>query len=104
MSALTHLCAVLEDPNAAHSLPGLCNSFLPENIWTGARRDRYRAAMSIVATIMNSGTEQAIQKMTFGRMPKPGAVFNLETGESVTADRVHVRKPAPGKFVAPVEV
>lgn len=62
------------------------------------------ALMSIIATIMNSATGQPIQKMTFGRMPKPWASFNLETGELVTADRVHVGKPAPGKFVAPVEV
>lgn len=61
-------------------------------------------AMSIIATIMNSATGQPIQKMTFGRMPKPWAVFHLETGEQVTADRVHVGKPAPGKFVAPVEI
>ena len=60
--------------------------------------------MSVVATIMNSATGQPIQKMTFGRMPKPWASFNLETGELVTADRVQVGKPAPGKFVAPVEV
>lgn len=60
--------------------------------------------MAIVATIMNSVTGQPIQKMSFGRMPKPWASFNLATGELVTADRVHVGKPAPGKFVAPVEV
>lgn len=60
--------------------------------------------MSVIATIMNSVTGQPIQKMKFGRMPKPWASFNLETGELVTADRVHVGKPAPGKFVAPVEV
>jgi hypothetical protein len=64
----------------------------------------YAAAMSIVATIMNSITGQPIQKMTFGRMPKPWATFHLESGERVTADRVNVGKPAPGKFVAPVEV
>ncbi|EJL35331.1 hypothetical protein PMI02_00163 [Novosphingobium sp. AP12] len=62
------------------------------------------ALMSIIATIMNSATGQPIQKMTFGRMPKPWASFNLATGELVTADRVNVGKPAPGKFVAPVEV
>jgi hypothetical protein len=73
-------------------------------LWTGLAPDGYRAGMSIVATIMNSATGQPIQKMTFGRMPKPWATFNLETGERVTADRVHVGKPAPGKFVAPVEV
>ena len=60
--------------------------------------------MSVVATIMNSATGQPIQKMTFGRMPKPWASFNLETGELVTADRVQVGKPAPGKFVASIEV
>jgi hypothetical protein len=37
-------------------------------------------------------------------MPKPWATFNLETGERVTADRLNVGKPAPGKLVAPVEV
>jgi hypothetical protein len=60
--------------------------------------------MSIITTIMNSATGQPIQKMTFGRMPKPWASFNLESGELATADRVYVGKPAPGKFVAPVEV
>ncbi|MXO66555.1 hypothetical protein [Altericroceibacterium endophyticum] len=60
--------------------------------------------MSIVATIMNSRTGRPIQKMTFGRMPKPWASFNLETGELVKADRVDVGKPAPGKFIAPVDV
>lgn len=59
--------------------------------------------MAIIATIMNAATSQPIQKMTFG-MPKPWVTFNLETGERVTADRVHVGKPAPGKFIAPVEV
>lgn len=60
--------------------------------------------MSIITTIMNSATGQPIQKMTFGRMLKPWASFNRESGELVTADRVHVGKPAPGKFVTPVEV
>jgi len=60
--------------------------------------------MSVVATIMNSATGQPIQKMTFGRMPKPWISFNLATGELVTADRIQIGKPAPGKFVAPVEV
>ena len=60
--------------------------------------------MSIVTTIMNTVTGLPIQKMTFGRMPKPWASFNLETGELVTAERVHVGKPAPGKFIAPIEV
>lgn len=61
-------------------------------------------AMSIIATIMNSTTGLAIQKMKFERMPKPWVTFHLETGEQVTADRVHVGKPAPGKFITPVEV
>ena len=60
--------------------------------------------MSIVATIMNSATGQPIQKMTFGRMPKPWISFNLASGELVTAERIAVGKPAPGKFVAPVEI
>jgi hypothetical protein len=60
--------------------------------------------MSISATIMNSVTGQPIQKMTFGRMPKPWASFNLATGELVTANRIHVGRPAPGAFAAPVEV
>lgn len=61
-------------------------------------------AMAVIATIMNTATGQPIQKMTFGRMPKPWASFNLASGELVTADRVDVGKPAPGKFVAPVSV
>ncbi|GAB7550827.1 hypothetical protein NRB_03220 [Novosphingobium sp. 11B] len=60
--------------------------------------------MSIIATIMNSSTGQPIQKMKFERMPKPWVTVHLENGEQVTADRVHVGKPAPGKFIAPVEV
>ncbi|MBN8830649.1 MAG: hypothetical protein J0G94_08490 [Sphingomonadales bacterium] len=60
--------------------------------------------MSIIATIMNSATGEPIQKMTFGRMPKPWVRFNLATGELVTAERIQVGKPAPGKFVAPVEI
>lgn len=66
--------------------------------------DATAAGMSIIATIMNSTTGQPIQKMTFGRMPKPWISFHLENGERVTADRVNVGKPAPGKFIAPVEV
>ena len=60
--------------------------------------------MSIVATIMNTATGLPLQKMTFARMPKPWANFNLATGELVTAERIQVGKPAPGKFIAPVEV
>lgn len=70
--------------------------------WTSAWTTGYRPPMPIVATIMNSTTGQPIQKMQFGRMPKPWASFTLESGELVTADRVDVGKPAPGKFVAPV--
>jgi|UniRef100_UPI0035CA5C40 hypothetical protein len=60
--------------------------------------------MGVTATIMNSATGEQIQKMVFGRMPKPWASFTLESGELVTADRVDVGKPAPGKFVVPVAV
>lgn len=65
---------------------------------------RYRLMMSIIATIMNTKTGQPIQKMTFGRMPKPWASFNLASGELVTTDRINIGKPAPGKFTAPVEL
>ena len=60
--------------------------------------------MPVDATIMNSTTGEPIQKMTFGRMPKPWASFNLETGELVKADRVDIGKPALGKVVVPVSV
>jgi hypothetical protein len=60
--------------------------------------------MSITATIMNTSTGRPLQKMTFGRMPKLWTAFNLETGELVTAERIEVGKPAPGKFVAPVDI
>jgi hypothetical protein len=30
--------------------------------------------------------------------------LHLETGELVTAERIDVGKPAPGKFVAPVDI
>lgn len=60
--------------------------------------------MSIIATIMNSSTGLVIQKMKFERMPKPWVTLHLESGEQVTADRVHVGKPAPGKFSTPVGV
>ena len=60
--------------------------------------------MSIIATIMNTATGRPIQKMTFNRMPKPWASFNLETGEQVVAERIDVGRPAPGKFAAPVDI
>lgn len=60
--------------------------------------------MAIVATIMNTATGRPLQKITFERMPKPWASFTLETGELVTAERIDVGKPAPGKFAAPVDV
>jgi len=37
-------------------------------------------------------------------MPQYGAGFVLETGERVTAQRIDVGKPAPGKFVSPVDI
>ena len=60
--------------------------------------------MSIIATTMNTVTGRPIQKMKFERMPKPWASFTLETGELVSAERIDVGKPAPGKFIAPVDV
>ena len=72
--------------------------------WTAISHGRYRRLMSIIATIMNATTGQPIQKMTFGRMPRPFATFNLESGELVTAERIDVAKPSPGKFVVPVSV
>ena len=60
--------------------------------------------MSIIATIMNTATGRPVQKMIFGRMPKPWASFTLESGELVTAERIDIGKPAPGKFIAPVDV
>lgn len=92
----------MRNPKGAEFEPALEPS--AHSCWTCARTRGYRLAMSVVAIIMNSATGQPIQKMTFGRMPKPWASFNLESGELVTADRVQVGKPAPGKFVAPVEV
>ncbi|EGD60368.1 hypothetical protein Y88_0016 [Novosphingobium nitrogenifigens DSM 19370] len=64
----------------------------------------YPRAMAIIATIMNTVTGRPLQKMTFGRMPKPWTSFNLETGELVSAERIEIGKPAPGKVVTPVEV
>lgn len=60
--------------------------------------------MAVIATIMNTATGRAVQKMTFERMPKPWSSFTLEDGRLVTAERIDVGKPAPGKFVAPVDV
>lgn len=60
--------------------------------------------MPVTATIMNTLTGRPIQKMTFERMPKPWASFTLENGKLVSAERIDVGKPAPGKFVAPVAV
>ena len=62
------------------------------------------AAMSITATIMNSATGAPIQTMKFGRTPRIGAGFVLASGERVTAQRIDVAKPAPGKFISTLEV
>ena len=72
--------------------------------WTLPIGGRYGRRMSILATIMNTATGRPIQKMSFGRMPKPWASFTLENGTMVTAERIDVGKPAPGKFIAPVEI
>lgn len=60
--------------------------------------------MSIITTVMNATTGAPIQKMSFGRMPRVGTAFVLSSGERVTAQRVDVGKPAPGKFAAPIDV
>jgi hypothetical protein len=60
--------------------------------------------MTVIATIVNMTTGKAVQKMKFGRMPRLGASFTLETGELVTAQRINVGKPAPGKFISPVDI
>ncbi len=60
--------------------------------------------MSIKATIMNAATGEPIQKFLFGRMPRFGEGFVLESGERVSAQRVDVGKPAPGQFTTPVDV
>lgn len=60
--------------------------------------------MSIKATIMNAATGKPIQTFLFGRRPFAGTEFTLETGERVTAMRVDIGKPAPGKFITPVDV
>jgi hypothetical protein len=60
--------------------------------------------MAVIATIMNTTTGRPIQKMRFERMPKPWSSFNLESGVLVTAERIDVGKPAPGKFIPPVDV
>ena len=76
----------------------------PDRFWTESPAHRYPRGMGIIATIMNTATGQPLQKMSFGRMPKPWASFTLETGELVTAERIDVGKPAPGKFAAPVSI
>ena len=73
-------------------------------VWTESRAHRYSPRMGIIATIMNTVTGQPLQKMSFNRMPKPWASFTLETGELVTAERIDVGKPAPGKFAAPISI
>jgi hypothetical protein len=60
--------------------------------------------MGINTTIMNAATGEQIQKHVFGRMPFIGTPFHLESGERVTAQRVDVGKPEPGKFVTPIHV
>jgi hypothetical protein len=60
--------------------------------------------MTVIATIMHAGSGKPLQKMKFGRMPRVGASFTLETGELVTAQRIDIGKPAPGNFIASVDV
>lgn len=86
--------------HARHSQP-LKSKWLD---WTCAPVTSYAAMMAVIATIMNTATGRPIQKMRFERMPKPWSSFNLENGDLVTAERIDIGKPAPGKFVAPVDV
>lgn len=37
-------------------------------------------------------------------MPKPWASFTLADGQQVTAERIDVGKPEPGKFAAPISI
>lgn len=60
--------------------------------------------MAITATIMNTVTGQPLQKMSFNRMPKPWITFTLSDGQQVTAERIDVGKPEPGKFAAPISI
>jgi hypothetical protein len=60
--------------------------------------------MTVIATVIDSASGAAIQKIKFGRMPRIGHAFVLETGQQVVAQRVEVGKPAPGKFISPVTV
>jgi hypothetical protein len=53
---------------------------------------------------MNTAAGQTIQKMIFGLIPKAWASFTLESGELVSAERIDVGKPAPGKFTAPISI
>lgn len=66
--------------------------------------DRYRRAMSVTATIVRAATGEPVQKMTFGRIPRLYAAFNLQSGELVQVQRIEIGKPAPGKFIAPVTI
>jgi hypothetical protein len=78
--------------------------FFALNVLAESAHPRYRRGMGITATIMNTATGQPIQKMSFGRMPKPWASFTLESGELVAAERIDVGKPAPGKFTVPISI
>ncbi|MDB5719064.1 MAG: hypothetical protein JWM38_2491 [Sphingomonas bacterium] len=60
--------------------------------------------MTVIATIMDIATGEPVLKMMFGRLPRPGSAFVLASGAQVTAQRVELGKPAPGKFVTPVSV
>ena len=60
--------------------------------------------MSVTATIMRAATGEPVQKMTFGRIPRLYATFNLHSGELVQVLRIEVGKPAPGKVATPVTI
>jgi len=71
---------------------------------TAEKLGSYAPAMSIKATIMNAATGEPIQTFIFGRRPFTGTEFILTSGEKVAAQRVDIGKPAPGKFITPVDV
>lgn len=64
----------------------------------------YEEPMTFIATIVDAAAGATVQKIKFGRVPRAGSAFVLETGRQVVAQRVEVGKPGPGKYVSPVIV
>jgi hypothetical protein len=65
----------------------------PQLSSTGGSAARYRAGMSIKATIMDAATGEAIENFVFGRRPVVGTDFIPQSGERVTAQRVESVRP-----------